>query len=269
MPDVAISTDHISYDIEGPPEAPVVLLAHSIGTTRELWQPQRAALAKAFRVVRYDARGHGRSSAPSGDYALDRLGTDAITILDALGVRRAHVVGLSLGGLTAMWLGLHAPERVGGLVLANTAARIGVPERWEERIAQVQAGGVEAVVDLAIGRWFSEAFRAREGDTVAAYRRLLAGCSPAGYAGCCAVLRDADLRDDIARIGAPTLIIAGDQDQATTLADAELMRARIPHARLLTLSAAHLSNVEQPATFTQAVLEFLTSAAATAVQGAE
>jgi 3-oxoadipate enol-lactonase len=260
MPELVIGTDHISYDIAGPAEAPVVLLSHSIGTTRELWQPQLAALAHAFRVIRYDARGHGRSSAPPGDYTLDQLGTDAIAILDALGVPRAHVVGLSLGGLTAMWLGLHAPERVGRLVLANTAARIGTRERWDERIAQVRAGGVEAVVDLAISRWFSNAFRARAGETVAAYRRLLSGCSPAGYAGCCAVLRDADLRDDITRITAPTLIIAGDQDQATTTTDAELMRARIPRAQLVSISAAHLSNVEQPAAFTQAVLEFLTPA---------
>jgi len=259
MPDVVIGSDHLSYDIEGPPDAPVVLLSHSIGTTRELWEPQRAALARTFRVIRYDARGHGQSSAPPGDYSLARLGADALAILDAAGVARAHVVGLSLGGLTAMWLGVHAPDRVNRLVLANTAARIGTPERWTERIAQVQAGGVDAVVDLAIGRWFSEAFRARDGETVAAYRRLLSGCSPLGYAGCCAVLRDADLRDDLARITSSTLIIAGDQDQATTMADAELMRTRIPQARLVSLSAAHLSNVEQPAAFTSTLLDFLDS----------
>ena len=257
MPDAVIGTDHLGYDIEGPPDAPVVLLSHSIGTTRELWQPQRAALAQTFRVIRYDARGHGRSSASPGEYTLAQLGADALAILDAAGVARAHVVGLSLGGLTAMWLGVHAPDRVDRLVLANTAACIGVPERWTERIAQVQAGGLDAVADLAIARWFSESFRARDGETVAAYRRLLAGCSPLGYAGCCAVLRDADLRDAIARIAASTLIIAGEQDQATTPADAELMRARIPQARLVSLPTAHLSNVEQPAAFTQAVLGFL------------
>jgi 3-oxoadipate enol-lactonase len=257
MPDAIIGADHISYDITGPAGAPVVLMAHSIGTTRELWERQLTALVARYRVVRYDARGHGRSSAPAGEYSLDQLGRDAIAVLDAAGVARAHVLGLSLGGLTAMWLGLHAPERVERLVLANTAARIGTRDRWIERIAQVRGGGMDAVVDLAIGRWFSEAFRARAGDTVSAFRRLLLGCSPVGYAGCCAVLRDVDLREEIARIAAPALIIAGTEDQATTLADAELMRTRISGARLVTLPAAHLSNVEQPEAFTRAVLEFL------------
>jgi 3-oxoadipate enol-lactonase len=258
MPEAFIRTDHISYDVAGPVDGVVVLFAHSIGTTRALWEAQsRALVSQGFRVVRYDARGHGSSAAPAGDYTIDRLGGDALAVLDGLGIERAHVVGLSLGGLTAMWLGVHAPARVGRLVLANTAARVGTAERWVERIAQVRANGMAGIVEPTMTRWFSESFRGQQPSAVAAYRAMLAGCSPIGYAGCCAVLRDADLREDIAKINAPTLIIAGDQDQATTLVDAEVMRSRISGAALLTLPAAHLSNVEQPAAFTEAVRQFL------------
>jgi 3-oxoadipate enol-lactonase len=257
MPEALVRTDHISYDLAGPDDGAVVLLSHSIGTSRDLWGAQVRELASRYRVVRYDARGHGGSAAPAGDYTLDQLGGDALAVLDAQGIERAHVVGLSLGGLTALWLGVHAPARVGRLVLANTAARVGTAERWVERIAQVRAKGMAAIVEATMMRWFSDSFRGQQAATVSVYREMLASCSPVGYAGCCAVLRDADLREDIAGITAPTLIIAGDQDQATTLVDAEVMRSRIPGAALLTLPAAHLSNVEQPAAFTGAVRQFL------------
>jgi 3-oxoadipate enol-lactonase len=257
MPELAIGAAHISYEIDGPADAPVLLLSHSLGTTRDLWQPQLAAFASVYRVVRYDTRGHGQSCVPRGEYALDHLGRDAIAVLDAVGASRAHVVGLSLGGLTAMWLGVHAPDRVDRLVLANTAARIGTPERWDERMAQARAEGMPAIAAAVVGRWFSDGFRARHPETCAHYQRMVASCSAQGYAGCCAVLRDADLRDDIRRITAPTLIIAGEWDVATPLADADLMRTRISRSTLVTLPAAHLSSAEQPAAFTDAVLDFL------------
>jgi 3-oxoadipate enol-lactonase len=257
MPETLVGTDRISYDLAGPVGAPGVLLLHSIGTTRDLWEAQARELASSYRVIRYDARGHGGSSAPAGDYTLEQLGGDALAVLDAVRVGRAHVVGLSLGGLTAMWLGVHAPARVGRLVLANTAARVGTAERWVERIAQVRAGGMAGIVEPTMMRWFSDSFRAQQPATVDAYRVMLAGCSPIGYAGCCAALRDADVRDAITGIAAPTLIIAGDQDQATTLADAEGMRSRITGATMVTLPAAHLSNLEQPTAFTEAVRQFL------------
>lgn len=255
--ETAIGVDTISYEVSGPAVAPAVLLAHSIGTSRVLWDAQVASLAESWRVIRYDTRGHGKSSAPAADYDLDQLGRDALAVLDAAGVERAHIVGLSLGGLTAMWLAVHAPDRVERLVLANTAARIGSTDRWAERIRQVRSHGMASIVEETMRRWFSEAFRTRNAEIVAAYGHLLAGCSPAGYTGCCAALRDADFRDAIDRIAAPTLVVAGDQDQATTLDDANLMHARIPGARLAILPAAHLSNVEEPAAFTQAVRQFL------------
>jgi 3-oxoadipate enol-lactonase len=250
---------NLNYTVEGrtDPDAPVVLFAHSIGTSRDLWLPQIPAFASAYRIVRYDARGHGGSPVPEGEYSIDALGRDALEVLDAVGVARAHVVGLSLGGLTAMWLAINAPDRVGRIVLANTAARIGTRAQGEERIAIVRANGLATVAHLAMPRWFSTDFRARDGDTVERYRSLLASCAPHGYIGCFAVLRDTDLRDDLPRISAPTLIIAGTHDPATTVADAELLRDRIPGARMIELPTAHLSNIEQPEAFSSAVLDFL------------
>jgi 3-oxoadipate enol-lactonase len=249
----------IAYTIDGEPGAPALVLSNSIGTTRELWSRQVDAFTAMFRVIRYDARGHGGSSVPAGDYTMDQLGRDVLSILDAERIAAAHVCGLSLGGLTAMWLGVHAPGRVTGLVLANTAARVGSTESWTERIALVRGAGMAAVADRAMPIWFSKEFRERDPDTVHGYRAMLQSCSAEGYAGCCAALRDTDLRPDIAAIRCPTLVIAGRADVATPIESAELLRDSIPGARLITLDAAHLSNVEQATGFSEAVLAFLSN----------
>jgi 3-oxoadipate enol-lactonase len=247
----------IHYAIEGPAAAPALIFCNSIGTTRELWDAQVPVLSPRWRVITYDARGHGRSGVPAGDYGLEQLGRDVLAILDAEGVASAHVCGLSLGGLTAMWLGVNAAERVSSLVLANTAARVGSVESWTERIAIVRAAGMAAVAERAIPLWFSADFRERAADTVQRFRSMLESCAPEGYAGCCAALRDADLRAAIAAIRCPTLIVAGSEDAATTPEAAEAMRATIPGAQLVTLRAAHLSNVERAADFTAALVRHL------------
>ena len=208
-------------------------------------------------MIRYDTRGHGRSGAPAGEYTIERLGRDALAVLDAAGADRAHVCGLSLGGLTAMWLGVHAPQRIGRLVLASTAARIGTPDRWSERVRQVQAGGMEAIADAAMPRWFTGDFMRREPETVARHRAMVASCSPVGYSGGCAALRDTDLRDTIRRIAAPTLVVSGTADPVTPPDDGIEMRAKIPGARMVTFEAAHLPNVERADQFSEAVGEFL------------
>ena len=249
----------IGYDIEGPAEAPALLLCHALGTTRDLWTPQAGILTRACRVIRYDARGHGQSSIPAGDYTLDDLGQDALAVLDAAHAPLAWVAGLSMGGLTAMWLGVHAPARVRGLVLANTAARLGQPAAWNERIATVRTRGLASVADTGVANWFSPAFREKEPAIVDALRQMVAGCSADGYAGCCAVLRDADLREAIARIASPALVLAGALDSRTTVADAQDLCARIPKATLAVLQAAHFSNVEQPQAFTTHIERFLLS----------
>ena len=245
------------FSDEGPRDAPAILFSNSLGTTCRLWDRQVRRFAGRFRVLRYDTRGHGQSGAPPGDYTLDRLGRDALTILDAAGVDRAHVCGISLGGMTAMWLALHAPDRVGRIVLANTGAHIGTFDLWQERIRVVRTNGMGAIAEATPGRWFTGDFRQRCPEVVAMFAAMVAACTPEGYAGCCAAIRDADLRGEIARIVAPALVITGAADPATPPSDGELIAARIPGARRVELDAAHLSNVEQAEAFTRAVFEFL------------
>ena len=249
----------ISYETEGPLDGPPLLLINSIASTRELWARQMPALSGRYRVVRYDARGHGESSAPSGDYTIEQLGRDAIAILDDAGIAAAHVCGISLGGLTAQWLGVHAADRVTSLVLANTGARIGSTESWAERIALVREKGMTTVADITIPRWFSTEFQERDPETVHAFRAMIKACPADGYLGCCAALRDTDLREAIAAINCPTLVIASTADAATPAEGLAFIRDRIPGAQMVTVESRHMSNIECAEQFTAALLDFLDS----------
>jgi 3-oxoadipate enol-lactonase len=247
----------IYYRSDGDPNAPALLFSNSLGTTHELWHTQVKRFSASFRVIRYDTRGHGLSDAPRGEYTIGQLGADAIRVLDAAGVARAHVCGLSLGGLTAMWLGIHLPERIESLALASTGAKIATSAIWQERIEQVQAGGLESIAEGAKGRWFTERFRAAHPAAVEHHVQMLVSGPAHGYAGCCAVLRDTDLRDGIAAIAAPTLVIGAVEDPVTPPANAELMKARISNARLAMLEGSHIANVEQAEAFNDTLLRFL------------
>lgn len=248
----------IAYEVVGPAGAPPLLLVNSIGATRDvLWARQVPALSERFRVITYDPRGHGQSSTPPGDYSLDDLGRDAVAVLDAAGAERAHVCGISMGGITVLWLGIHAAGRVTRVVAANTAARIGSLQSWSDRIALVQAEGLSGVAEQAMPRWFTEPFRQREPDTVARFRHMVATNSQEGYLGCCAALRDGDLRDALPRITAPLLGIAGAQDMLTPPEALRFVRDQVAGAQLLTLPCSHISNAEMPAEFNQAVADFL------------
>lgn len=259
MAEVDVGGARLSYSVEGPDGAPVLLLSNALGTTRDLWTPQVGVLAAAWRVVRYDTRGHGDSETPADGYTLDRLGADALAILDDLDVGRAHVAGLSLGGLTAMWLGIHAPHRVDRLVLANTAARIGSREIWEQRIADVRRGGLRAVAETAPPRWFTPGFAAAHPEAVLDAQAMLCRNDPEGYVRCAGVLRDADLRDAVGRIDHRVLVITGRHDPVTTTAEGEFLCAQIAGALHAPLDAAHLSNVEAASAFAAAVRDFLSA----------
>ena len=248
----------LNYRVDGNPRGEPLLFSNSLGTTHELWRPQVDALSSRFQIIWYDTRGHGGSDAPRGEYTIDQLGLDAIAILDAAGVERAHVCGLSLGGLTAMWLGVNAPGRIRSLILSSTAARIGSVSMWTERIAQVNATGVAALADAAMGRWFTAGYRAAHADVVTVFHRMLGAIPADGYVGCCAALRDADLREAIKTVAAPTLVIAGREDPVTPPSDAEDMGARIRGARVEILEAAHIANVEQAHAYTDLVSSFIT-----------
>ncbi|MDQ0507122.1 3-oxoadipate enol-lactonase [Xanthobacter agilis] len=247
----------LAYRFDGPAEAPVLLLSNSLGTSFEMWAPQMPALTQRFRVLRYDSRGHGRSDAPAGAYGMDRLGRDVVELLDALGLDRVGFCGLSKGGMVGQWLGARAPERLDRLVLANTAAHMGPPSGWESRIGAVRAGGMAALADAAIARWFTPEFVARVPDQVASVRDMLLATPVEGYAACCAAIRDMDLRLTAPLIRVPTVVIAGAHDPATPPEQGRFLADAIPGARIVELDTAHLSNIEAPAAFTAALLDAL------------
>jgi 3-oxoadipate enol-lactonase len=248
----------LSWEIQGRPDAPVIVLGHSLGTDRSIWKAQAAAFEKSFRVLRLDLRGHGVSPAPPGPYALEGLASDVLRVADSAGVDRFVYCGVSLGGLLGLFLALRHPARVEALVAANTAARIGSETGWNDRIAAVRASGLGSMQDGVLERWLAPAFRTRDPLTVERLRRAFVATSPDGYAGCCGALATADLREEISAIRVPTLVVAGELDVATTVADAEFVRESIPKSRLAVLKgAAHLSNIDQSEAFNAIVGEFL------------
>ncbi|WP_298960607.1 3-oxoadipate enol-lactonase [uncultured Methylobacterium sp.] len=247
----------IAWTRTGTLRGPTLLLSNSIGTNLSMWDPQMAVLGERFCVLRYDTRGHGCSEAPAGPYTLERLARDAAAVLDAADAARAHVCGLSLGGVIAQRLAVDRPERIDRLVLANTAARIGTREGWQARIDTIAAGGLEAISEMAMQRFFGEAFRSRNPEIVDRFRTMLVANSPIGYAGCCHALRDADLTSALSRITASALVIGGTDDVSTPAAQAEALSVAIPGARVVLLNAAHMSSVERPDDFNRALLDFL------------
>lgn len=259
---LSLTTDdgcRIAYRFDGPEDAPVLLLSNSLGTTMAMWDPQVAALARHFRVLRYDSRGHGQSASPAGGYSMDRLGRDAVQLLDALDLQTVDFCGLSKGGMIGQWLGVRAPERIRKLILANTSAYMGPPSGWQSRIDGVLANGMAPLVEASIARWFTPDFPDLEPAAVAPIRAMLAACDPQGYAGCCAAIRDMDMLPTTALIQSPTLVIAGTQDPSTSVDDGRWLADTVKNGRLVEVDAAHLSNVERPAEFAAAVLAFLTS----------
>jgi 3-oxoadipate enol-lactonase len=249
----------IAWRADGPPDAPALLLLGSLGTTSEIWQPQVEPLSARYRVIRLDTRGHGQSDASAGTLTLDDLGADALSVLEAAGVERVAVCGVSLGGMTAMWLAAHVPGRIRALIAVSTGLTIGVRATWEERIRQVRAGGTASVADASMGRWFTADFRRSQPEVLAWCRAMLIGCPTDGYVSCCGILMTADLHAAAARIVAPTLVIVGREDPVTPPASAQEIVDHIAAARLLTLGASHICAVERPEEFNEAVMEFLDS----------
>ncbi|MEJ3742558.1 alpha/beta fold hydrolase [Actinomycetes bacterium KLBMP 9797] len=252
----------IAYRFDGAPDKPVLLLSNSIGTDLHMWNGQVPALTEHFRLLRYDARGHGSSGAPSGPYSLDRLGRDVVELLDALGLGRVHVLGLSLGGIVAQWLGIHVPERVDRLVLSNTAAYLGPSQQWDRPIAELlEAPDMRATAQMFLQNWFPPRMLQDHNEIVEGFRRTLLATRREGVAGSWAAVRDYDLRRTVALIRSRTLVIAGEHDTVTSARHGEEIAATIPGARLTVLPTVHMANVERPAEFLDAVLTFLTEQA--------
>jgi 3-oxoadipate enol-lactonase len=249
----------LNHRINGPYDKPVIVFSNSLGASLDMWSPQVPALTTQYRVLRYDQRGHGDSPTPPGPYDFSDLGQDVLDMLDRLEIERAHFCGLSMGGATGMWLAFNAPERIDKLVLLCTSAHFGNPEMWQERAAAVRAEGTDVVADAGIGRWFTDGFREREPALMERYRAMIASQDDEGYALCCGALERVDLRDELSRIAADTLVIAGAQDPSTPPEPhAKLIAERIPSAQLEVLDpAAHLANVERPDVVTDLILDHL------------
>ncbi|TPL65198.1 alpha/beta fold hydrolase [Mesorhizobium sp. B2-3-15] len=248
----------IAYRLDGDAGQPVLVLSNSIATTLHMWDGQIGELSRHFRVLRYDFRGHGGSSVPVGAYSLDRLGRDVIELIDALGLGQVHFLGLSLGGFVGQWLGIHAPERVDRLILSNTSSHLSPASYFDERIAVVrQAPDMSETTEVFLNNWFPSGMVAANEPVIEKFRAMLLEIDRLGLAGLFAAVRDADLRRTVALIDRPTLVIAGQHDTVTAASHSELIAAAVPGAKLVVLPAVHLSNVEYPTEFMQAVLDFL------------
>ncbi|HET9149715.1 MAG TPA: 3-oxoadipate enol-lactonase [Alphaproteobacteria bacterium] len=257
MPFVHVNRNELFFRVDGDPAAPALMLSNSLGTDHRMWDGQIEAFSQHFRVIRYDSRGHGQSESPPGPYTIEDLAQDALGLMDELHLGRAAFCGLSLGGMVGQWIAVHAPARLAHLVLANTAPRIGPPEAWDQRIAAVEKGGMKAVADAVVTRWFTKEFQRRNSLAATSLKQMLLAIDPAGYAATCAAIRDMDLSGVISDIATPTLVIAGRDDAVTTLEDAKALVDAIGGAWGKVLNAAHLSNVEDAAEFDDAVLKFL------------
>jgi 3-oxoadipate enol-lactonase len=248
----------LNVSVSGDPDAPALILAHPLGANLKVWDGFAPALSEKFRLVRFDARGHGRSSVPPGPYSLADLGSDVLAMMDELGVAKAHFVGQSMGGAIGQWLMIFAPGRLDRVVLANTATHFPDAAGWNGRIRAARGAGMTELAPVVLQRWLTDGFRKKNPAQAERILQMLRDCDPLGYAACCSALRDLDLRDAIRGAPAiPTLVLTGDADVSTPPALGEALAASLPDARLIRLAAAHLSGVEQEEAFLKAVQGFL------------
>ena len=257
MPLQQVASTKLWYRVDGREGAPWLVFSNSLGTTHAMWDGQIEPLAQRFRILRYDTRGHGQSEVSKAPYRMEQLGRDVLQLVDSLGIDRFSFCGLSMGGMTGQWLGGEVPGRIERLVLCNTGAVIGNTPLWNERIAQVEKGGMAAMVDGAMDRWFTKDFQKSHPAEVRRIRDAFLLIDPKGYARCMGAIRDADLRPLLKQIKAPTLVINGSADPATPPELGNAIAAGVPRAHVVTLPAAHISNVEAKAAFDEALGGFL------------
>ena len=247
----------VRYELIGPENAPVLAFSNSLGTDLSMWDAQCALLAKKIRILRYDMRGQGESSVIAGDTSIRQLAQEFLGLLDVLGLKRVVFCGLSMGGMIGMWLGVNDKDRLDGLVLCNTAARIGTKEMWNGRITTVREGGMKAVSAAVMERWFTPQFRNACPALVDRARAMLEASPIEGYVSCCSAIRDMDQTENVPRIRTRTLVIAGKKDLVTPPSEGRFLSECIPGAQFEELDAAHLSNIEQSERFTSTISKFL------------
>lgn len=255
---IAVNGARIAWRFDGPEKGRVVLMSNSLMSSYDMWDRTVPALADRYRVLRYDTRGHGRSSTPPGPYSIAQLADDAAGLLDALGIASAHFVGLSMGGMVGQQLGARYPGKVLSLCLCDTASEMPPRETWEERLAVARTQGIPALADGTLKRWFTEPFARRAPAEIEKVRAMILGTGVEGYVACASAIRDMAQTTMLLAITAPTLVLTGRQDPATTVAHATVLHRVIAGSRLVILDdAAHLSNIEQPRAFNDAVRGFI------------
>jgi 3-oxoadipate enol-lactonase len=257
MPTLERGDVRLFYEQSGAMHGPVLVLANSLGSNLHMWDKVLPSLEKSLRILRYDMRGHGKSSVPPPPYSIEQMGSDLLSLMDHLSIDRVHLCGLSLGGLVSMWLGIHAPGRFDRLIFANTGARIGTRDGWEQRIAMVQSSGMDGLALQTLERWFTPAYREQHPAEMETIRQMVAATNSTGYCGCCAALRDTDLRGEIAAIEAPCLVITGTHDPATPPSDGRAIHSALRNSSFVEFDSAHLSAWEKAEEFAGAVLAFL------------
>lgn len=234
-----------------------LVFSNSLGTDLSMWDKQIELIGSEFNILRYDTRGHGKSEVIEGEYSIEMLGNDVLDLLDNLKIEKVIFCGLSIGGLTGQWLGIHASERLSKLILCNTAVKIGNNEGWNTRIETVQKNGLESIVSATQERWFTPKFVAQNKTEVDSILSTFVQTPLVGYISCCAAVRDADFTDDVFKISVPTLIISGTKDLVTTIQDGNLLMEKIPNSFLAPLKTAHISNIGKANNFTKLLIEFI------------
>ncbi|MGB7437184.1 MAG: 3-oxoadipate enol-lactonase [Candidatus Acidiferrum sp.] len=257
MPFANLQDVKIYYEFSGEAHLPVVMFSNCLGTNIRMWDPQIEPFSERFRILRYDTRGLGQSGVTPGPYTIAQLSSDVVHLLDELQLERVHFCGLSMGGMTGIFLGANARSRFHKIVLCNTAAKIGTAETWNARIAAVEKDGMKAVSNSVIERWLTPNFRSSRPAETKEILAMLEASNPQGYAANCAAVRDIDQRDALTNIHLPCLVIAGTHDPGATPADGQALAKAIPAAIYAEMAASHLSNIEARDNFNQQVLKFL------------
>ncbi len=261
-----IKTNHIDmhYEIEGNENGPWITLSHSLACNVHMWDDQMAVLTPKFRVLRFDTRGHGQSSAPPGDYTLEQMADDVKRLFDALNITRTHWIGLSMGGMIGQTFALKYPSVLQSLILADTTSRRppNAAEMWGERVRMAREGGMPSVLDSTLARWFTESYRNTRKDVMARIGEQILTTPVDGFAGACAAIAKVDTLVRLKEIRCPSFVIVGEHDHGTPPEMARKIHENLPGSEFLTIaSAAHLSNVEQRDVFNQAILHFLSRVA--------
>lgn len=257
MSKIKIQNAALNYLFDDFKKEQTVVFSNSLGTDLMMWDKQLKLLGQEFNILRYDTRGHGKSEVTEGDYSIEMLGNDVLDLLDYLKIESVNFCGLSIGGLTGQWLGIHAPERLNKLILCNTAVKIGNKESWNTRIETVQKNGLDSIVSGTQERWFTPEYVTENKAEVASVLATFVQTPLAGYISCCAAVRDADFTDEVSEISAPTLIISGTEDLVTTVKDGDFLMEKIPDSILAALKTAHISNIEKGDDFTKLLIEFI------------